>query len=126
MSACATQAPTNGAVKPSAAPSFTPRVDVWETEQEYLFHADMPGVQPGDISLQFENGQLKLHGKVQPKPCCQGKLQNEYAVGDYERQFAINDEVEVSKINADYKNGVLTVKLPKKEEVKPKKIEITV
>jgi HSP20 family protein len=126
MSACATQAPTNGAVKPSAAPSFTPRVDVWETEQEYLFHADMPGVQPGDISLQFENGQLKLHGKVQAKQCCKNKLQNEYAVGDYERQFAINDEVEVSKINADYKNGVLTVKLPKKEEVKPKKIEITV
>jgi HSP20 family protein len=126
MSTCLTQAPaTNGAVK-TAAPQFTPRVDVWETEQEYLFHADLPGVQPGDIHLEFENGHLRLSGKVQPRQRSESRLAAEYAVGDYERQFAINDEVDVHKISADFKHGVLTVKLPKREEVKPKKIEITV
>jgi len=125
MSTCLTQAQPVSANK-STSPTFTPRVDVWETEHEYLFHADMPGVQPGDISLQFENGQLKLNGKVQPKERSSGKLTSEYAIGNYERQFSINDEVDVSKISADYKNGVLTVKLPKREELKPRKIEITV
>ncbi|HMP16506.1 MAG TPA: Hsp20/alpha crystallin family protein [Gemmatales bacterium] len=125
MSTCLTNSPVH-AVSKTNSPMFTPRVDEWETENEYFFHADMPGVKPGDINLQFENGHLKLSGKVQVRERNLNKLTAEYAVGDFERQFAINDEVDVNKISADYKNGVLTVKLPKREEVKPRKIEITI
>ncbi|MFT3880382.1 MAG: Hsp20/alpha crystallin family protein [Gemmatales bacterium] len=106
--------------------SFSPRVDVFETEHEFLVHADIPGVQPGDIHLNFEKGQLSLHGKVNAGTAQPNSLLREYAVGDYHRTFALNDDVDPGKISADYKHGVLTVKLPKREELKPRKIEITV
>lgn len=105
---------------------FTPRVDVWENEHEFLFQADMPGVLPGNISLNYENGHLVLHGKVTPAEAPNRSLQREYAVGDYYRQFSVNEDVDAGKISADYKQGVLTVKLPKREELKPRKIAITV
>jgi HSP20 family protein len=105
---------------------FTPRVDVFETEHEFLVHADIPGVQPGNIHLNFENGQLSLHGKVNAGDAQPNSILREYAVGDYHRTFALNDDVDPGKISAEYKHGVLTVKLPKREELKPKKIEITV
>lgn len=128
MNACMTKPePAAIAQNPSTSPvNFTPRVDVWETEQEFLVHADIPGVKPGDINLSFENGQLTLHGKVQPAISNPRAILREYGVGDFVRTFAINEDVDASKINADYKNGVLTVKLPKREEIKPRKIEITV
>ncbi|MBL8824150.1 MAG: Hsp20/alpha crystallin family protein [Planctomycetia bacterium] len=107
------------------APTFTPRVDVWETDHEFQFHAELPGVEPANISLNFENGYLTLQGKVAPPANRPGALLREYAVGDYYRQFSINDEVDVNRISAEYKLGVLTVKLPKREELKPRKIEIT-
>ena len=119
---------TETSVEPSTCSTncFTPRVDVFETEQEYLVHADIPGVQPGDINLSFENGHLTLHGKVQPAQEKPRSLRREYAVGDYYRTFAMNEDIDASKISADYKHGVLTIKLPKREEIKPRKIAITV
>lgn len=129
MNACMTKArPTSAAqTEPASCTTncFTPRVDVHETEHEFLVSADIPGVKPGDISLNFENGQLTLHGKVQPEVANVRSIQKEYRVGDYYRTFAINEEIDASRITADYKYGVLTVKLPKREEVKPRKIEIT-
>lgn len=104
---------------------FTPRVDVWETDQELLFHADMPGVKPDDISLHYEQGVLTLHGRVQQPEPRERMVLNEFEVGDYFRTFAVHDEVDATKISADYKQGVLTVRLPKREEVKPRKIAIT-
>jgi len=104
---------------------FTPRVDVWETEQDLLFQADMPGVMPDDISLHYEQGVLTLHGRVHPSEPRGRAVLNEFEVGDYFRTFAVHDEVDASKITADYRQGVLTVRLPKREEIKPRKINIT-
>ena len=125
---CGCQTANETQAQPAAVSTktFTPRVDVFETEHEFLVHADIPGVQPGDIHLNFENGQLSLHGKVTPATTQPNSLLREYAVGDYHRTFALNDDIDASKINADYKLGVLTVKLPKREELKPRKIEIKV
>ena len=125
---CGCQTTNESQAQPAAVSttSFTPRVDVFETEHEFLVHADIPGVQPGDIHLDFENGHLSLHGKVKTVNSQPNSIHREYAVGDYFRTFAINDDVDAGKISADYKHGVLTVKLPKREELKPKKIEITV
>jgi HSP20 family molecular chaperone IbpA len=104
---------------------FTPRVDVWETDQELLFQADMPGVKPDDISLHYEQGVLSLHGRVHPGEPRGREISREFDVGDYYRTFAVHDEVDASKISADFKQGVLTVRLPKREEVKPRRIAIS-
>ncbi len=104
---------------------FTPLVDVWETDHELLFHADMPGVKPEDISLHYENGILTLHGRVHARPEQLRFVMQEYDEGDYYRTFTVNEEIEPNQITAEFKHGVLTVKLPKKDEVKPRKISIT-
>jgi HSP20 family molecular chaperone IbpA len=83
----------------------------------------MPGVNPSEIDLRFENHELVLHGKVAPRYAGHWFV-NEYGVGDFYRAFTINEEVDPNQIAADYKLGVLTVHLPKKEEVKPRRIAI--
>lgn len=102
---------------------FTPRVDVYENDNELVFQCDLPGVRSEDIDLKFENRELTLHGRVWPR---HGGLwlANEYGVGDFYRAFTINEEVDPARITADYKLGVLTIHLPKKDEVKPRKIAI--
>ncbi|HQR41796.1 MAG TPA: Hsp20/alpha crystallin family protein [Gemmatales bacterium] len=126
-----TQSQNQPAVAQEAAPAacttncFNPRVDVWENEHEFIVHADIPGAVPGEIQLNYENGHLTLEGRVQPVEN-RNYLLREYGIGNYFRQFAVNDDVDASRITADYKNGVLTVKLPKREEIKPRKIAIAV
>lgn len=129
QAACCTKTKANELTKPEPARGsgtyYTPRVDVWETKNELLFHADMPGVKPEDVSLHYENGELTLHARVQPAAARQRSFLNEYEVGDYVRTFTVNEEIDPGKIHADFKQGVLTVKLPKREEVKPRRISIT-
>jgi HSP20 family protein len=102
---------------------FTPRVDVYETDNELVFQCDMPGARPEDIDLRFENHELILHGKVTPRHNREF-LFSEYGVGDFYRAFTINEQVKPDQISAEYKLGVLTVHLPKKEEAKPRRIAI--
>lgn len=94
-----------------------PRVDVLETENEFLVLADLPGVKPADVDVRFEKGELTLHGK---RPG--GR---EYDSTNYHRVFAVADSVAADKIAADLKSGVLTIRLPKVEAMKPKKIAVT-
>ena len=109
---------TRGAV------TFTPRVDIIETPEELLLFADLPGVKSEDVDVRFENGELILHGRCQPRYNPAGFLLNEYEVGDYYRVFTLNENVDAEKINAELKQGVLTVHLPKSEAVKPRKISV--
>jgi HSP20 family protein len=103
---------------------YTPRVDICETDEELVLACDMPGVKPDDLDLRFDKGELLLHGKVRPRPPAAELVRHEYGVGDFYRSFAISEAVDAGKITAEYKHGVLTVHLPKKEEVKPKRIAI--
>jgi HSP20 family protein len=128
---------SNVAVKPNGhtettAPSeglrgliFTPRVDIVETNDELLLCADMPGVKPADVDIHFENGELMVHGRCTPRQSQDNYLLTEYGVGDFYRAFNINETVDTSKITAEFKNGVLTVHLPKSEAAKPRKIAVT-
>lgn len=105
---------------------FTPRVDIVETDNELLLYADMPGALPHDIDLRFEQGELILHGKVQQSQPKGRLIFGEYDVGDFYRVFQVHESIDASKIEADYKNGVLTVRLPKAEAAKPKQVPIKV
>jgi len=102
----------------------TPRVDIVETEGELLLFADMPGVKPDGIDLRYERGELILRGKVE-KPEVKGNLIfGEYDVGDFYRVFQVHETIDASKIDAEFKAGVLTVHLPKQEKAKPKQVAI--
>lgn len=103
---------------------FTPRVDIYETKDELLLYADMPGVKPGDADVRFENGELVLHGRFTANTDGRNFLLQEYAVGDFYRAFTITEDIDASKISAEMKNGVLTLHLPKAEAVKPRKIAV--
>jgi len=107
-----------------AAVVFTPHVDVFETEDALLLYADMPGLKPEDLDVRFENGELTLHGRCTPPKVDANPVRAEYGVGDYHRAFTINEQVDAENITAELKHGVLTVRLPKAESVKPKKITV--
>lgn len=103
---------------------YIPRVDIYETDDELVFACDMPGAKPDDIDLRFENGELTIHGRVREEESGRKYFLHEYGLGDFYRSFTVNEAIDPDRISAEYKRGVLTVHLPKKEEAKPKKIAI--
>jgi len=105
--------------------TFTPRVDIVETEQELTLYADLPGVRAEDVDLRFEQGELFLTGRTPERgPKTKNVLLNEYEVGDFYRAFTIHESIDASKISAEHKNGVLIVHLPKSEAVRPRQINV--
>jgi HSP20 family molecular chaperone IbpA len=104
-------------------PSISPRVDVYENANELLVLADVPGATKETISVHVEKGQLTLearresvdHGSV---------VQAEYRPADYHRVFAVPEGIDASKIDAQLSAGVLRIRLPKSESLKPRRIEI--
>jgi HSP20 family protein len=103
---------------------FTPRVDILETEKELTLFAEMPGVRSEDVTLRYENGELVLHGKVAPNANGKPMLLHEYDDGDFYRVFRIDETIDAGKIEAECKNGVVTVHLPKTEAVRPRQIAV--
>jgi HSP20 family protein len=99
-------------------------VDIIETPEELLLFADLPGVRSGDVDVRFENGELILHGRCNPRGNPANFLLSEYEVGDFYRVFALSESIDAEKINAELKQGVLTVHLPKAAAVKPRKITV--
>jgi HSP20 family molecular chaperone IbpA len=103
---------------------FMPRVDILETDKELLLFAEMPGVRSEDVDLRYENGELVLHGKVTPRNENRPMLLHEYEEGDYYRVFRIDETIDPTQIEAECKNGVLAVHLPKTEAVRPRQIAV--
>jgi HSP20 family protein len=103
---------------------FSPRVDIYETDQELILFADVAGARPEDIDLRYERGELLLHAPVKQEPRSGPLSVQEYDVGDYYRVFHIHEEINAANISAECKKGVLTVHLPKAESVKPKQVRV--
>jgi HSP20 family protein len=101
-----------------------PRVDILETEDELLLLADLPGVQPQDVDVRFENGELALHGRRHPRYPDKQRVRREAEVANYYRAFRVTEHVAGDKIAAELKDGVLTVHLPKVEAAKPRRIAV--
>jgi len=118
--------PTGPVADGSSARTVTvsPRVDVMETENEFLLVADLPGVTSEDVDIRFEKGELAVHGRRSSPHTGRETTHREYETTNYHRAFTISETVAADKITADLKNGVLTVRLPKIEAVKPKRIAV--
>jgi HSP20 family protein len=111
-----------------AATLWAPAVDVREDVNNYFVEAELPGMKKEDISLELENNVLSIRGERKFERKEEGENYHfmERSYGSFYRSFSLPKNVDGEKIGAEYKEGVLTVTLPKKEEVKPKKVEITV
>jgi HSP20 family molecular chaperone IbpA len=117
-------AATNGDANRRAM-AFTPAVDIFERDETTVIIADMPGVAPDDVEVTLERQVLTLRGKVQLDDS-EGyrNLSSEYRVGDYVRVFTLSDAIDQAKINAEFKNGVLRLELPRSPETMPKRISV--
>jgi HSP20 family protein len=113
--------------EPSARP-WMPPVDIAETENELVVKADVPDVRLEDIQVNLENDTLTLKGqrKFEKASDKGGYHRIERSYGSFERSFTVPNTVDAEHVKADYKNGVLTVTLPKKESAKPRKINVEV
>ena len=104
-----------------------PPVDIYETENEYVITADMPAVKKEDVNVILHEDKLEITGTVSAEEIDADNLKlREYALCNYHRSFTVGNNIDNGKISAKMENGVLTLNLPKKEEVKPKKIQINV
>jgi HSP20 family protein len=110
--------PTRGGVH------FTPRVDICESAHELTLYAELPGVRAEDVDLHYEKGELTLHARVRPRHPGHHLLVQEYEEGDFYRAFTIHESIDASRIEADCKNGVLIVHLPKAEAARPRQINV--
>ena len=104
---------------------FTPAVDIFETEKEITLLADMPGVKAGDLDIDLHESVLTLDGDVHsPEGSEEVDVIREYRTGKYYRQFTLSQLIDQSKINAELKEGVLRLRLPKVEAATPRKIAV--
>ena len=104
---------------------FAPDVDIFETEKEITILADMPGVKSNNLSIDLRENILTLDGEVQaPEATGEVDIFREYRTGKYYRQFNLSEVIDQAKIEAEMKEGVLRLKLPKVEAAKPRKIAV--
>ena len=109
--------------------AWVPAVDIYETEaHEVVIKAELPDVKKEDIGVTFENGVLTLSGeRRQEESFAKGEVRRlERRHGSFSRSFTLPDSVDASAIAAAYKDGVLTVRLPRRAESKPKQISVSV
>jgi HSP20 family protein len=108
--------------------TWAPAVDIYETEHELVVKADLPDVRPEDLDIRVESNILTIRGdrKFEKKVDEKNYLRVERTYGSFSRSFSLANTVNSEAIKADYKNGVLTLTIPKREEAKPKQIKVHV
>ena len=117
--------------------AWAPAVDIYETEQELVVKADLPDVDPKDLDIRVENHLLTIRGERKFEKVARSAgagekaedknyLRVERSYGSFARSFSLANTVNTEAIQADYKDGVLTLSIPKREEAKPKQIKVKV
>lgn len=115
---------SNGDPDYSYQPTFSPRFDIWEGDEELVLYGDLPGVDADNLEISFENRQLSVHGKIRRSQQRECSLYEEYQVGDFHRRFSIGETIDAAAISAELRDGVLILRLPKAEEAKPRRIKV--
>ena len=104
---------------------YVPLVDIVEKEGDVELYVNLPGAVSESIDIQYEDGQLTIEAAVSDRqPSGTKYLLREYGVGHFRRSFRLANTFDASRIEATYQHGVLTLKLPKSEEAKPRRIEV--
>jgi HSP20 family protein len=104
---------------------FVPVADIYEAEHDLTIILEMPGVEKRNVDIRVEDGVLSVEGRLDLTKY-QGlqPLYTEYNIGNYARSFRLSSKIDQTKIAAEMKDGVLSLKLPKVEEAKPRSIKI--
>ena len=107
---------------------FTPRVNIVETASDVSLTFEVPGLEKGNIKVTVTDGNLTVTGERSSEFSSEVKkfVRNEFGYGKFSRSFTLPEHFDADKVMADYKNGLLVVTLPRKEETKPKEIEVKV
>ena len=106
--------------------AFLPTTDIFETEDALTLVLEMPGVDRGNIDVSVENGVLTVEGRINfDKYEGLQPVYSEYNIGPYRRSFRISSRIDQDKIKAEIRDGVITLVLPKAEQAKPRRIEVS-
>lgn len=104
---------------------FLPTADIYESQESLTVILEMPGVEKDNVEVRIEDNVLSVEGRIDLSKY-QGllPLYTEYNIGHYARSFRLSDAIDQAKINAEVKDGVLSLKLPKAEKAKPRTIQV--
>lgn len=118
----------NGGEEKITEALWAPLADITEDDKEFLVKAELPEMKKEDVKVTVENGVLRITGerKAEKEEKTKKYHRIERGYGSFERAFTLPDGADGNKVTADYKDGVLTVRLPKTAEAKPKAIEVKV
>ena len=107
---------------PGGQRGFLPPVDIWEDDHQVVIELDVPGCDPANLSAEAVDGQLVVTGERAPSSGASRRYRSERWQGRFVRSFTLPQGVDGGSITADYEDGVLTVRLPKPEEARPRAI----
>ena len=106
---------------------WTPALDLYQTNDDVVAVVELPGMRKEDIDISLHDGMLTISGERKDETAEDNKMaRTERFVGKFRRSISLPTRVDANKVNATYKDGILTVTLPKAEEVKPKQIQVKV
>lgn len=107
---------------------WLPPVDIYETKENVVIEAEVPGVNKDDLKIEYSDGVLTIKGerKLEREIKEEDYHRLERSYGSFQRSFSVPSTLDVDKINASYKDGVLRIEIPKQERAKPKEIKIDV
>ncbi|HEX3857777.1 MAG TPA: Hsp20/alpha crystallin family protein [Verrucomicrobiae bacterium] len=108
--------------------AWAPTLDVHEDKDNFVIRAELPGLKREDIDVSLQDGALVISGERKVEKAEEGTEvhRQERYYGKFQRALTLSEPVAADKVKADYKDGILTVTLPKTEEAKPKKIDVSV
>jgi HSP20 family protein len=110
----------------SAGNAYSPDVDIVDNKDALCFVIDLPGVAKGDVAIDIdENNVLSVRAKTSLKEP-EGAVLKQFESGNYYRAFSLSDEFNKDAVNATLENGVLEITIPRREEMKPRKVQISV
>jgi HSP20 family protein len=120
--------PTSSGNGGQAARRWIPPMDLVETQDQFVLKADLPGMAEGDVTIEVENNVLTIAGerKAEQEAQHEGYYRLERATGSFARALTLPDGIELESVSASFDRGVLTVRIPKPVQAKPKRVKIGV
>lgn len=106
--------------------TYQPNVDVCDCGADVLFVADIPGARADGIDVLFEDGVLSVRAAVPARQLPGRPIRQEYGIGDYRRSFRLGEGFDGSLISAEYRKGVLTIRVPRLAAVRPRRVAVKV